>query len=124
MEGQGGQDREAKKQKIKRSDDARSMRLAVHASVTDQRKPKVEYTETCCVTPHPNKQTKPRLQFSLELSNVYYVSSNAKSSQFGAMLYIFKENEAAIKMIMKGRSPTLRHVSRTHRVAVTGCLTE
>ena len=30
----------------------------------------------------------------------------------------FEDNEAVIKMIMKGRSPTMRHVSRTHRVAL------
>ena len=30
----------------------------------------------------------------------------------------FKTNEAVIKMIIKGRSPTVRHVSRTHRVAI------
>ena len=34
------------------------------------------------------------------------------------MLYIFEDNEAVIKMIIKGRSPTVRHVSRTHRVAL------
>ena len=34
------------------------------------------------------------------------------------MLYIFEDNEAVIKMIFKGRSPTMRHVSRTHRVAL------
>ena len=34
------------------------------------------------------------------------------------MLYIFEVNEAVIKMIIKGRSPTMRHVSRTHRVAL------
>ena len=28
----------------------------------------------------------------------------------------FEDDEAAIKMIIKGRSPTVRHVSRTHRV--------
>ena len=33
-------------------------------------------------------------------------------------LYVFEDNEAVIKMIMKGRSPTMRHVSRTHRVAL------
>ena len=31
---------------------------------------------------------------------------------------LFEDNEAVIKMIMKGRSPTMRHVSRTHRVAL------
>ena len=34
------------------------------------------------------------------------------------MLYIFEDNEAVIKMIVKGRSPSMRHVSRTHRVAL------
>ena len=40
------------------------------------------------------------------------------SSQSGAMLNIFEDNEAVIKIIIKGRSPTMRHVSRTHRVAL------
>ena len=35
-----------------------------------------------------------------------------------AKLYVFEDNEAVIKMITKGRSPTMRHVSRTHRVAL------
>ena len=30
----------------------------------------------------------------------------------------FEDNEAMIKMIFKGRSRTMRHVSRTHRVAL------
>ena len=30
----------------------------------------------------------------------------------------FEDNEAVIKMVIKGRSPTMRHVSRTHRVAL------
>ena len=33
-------------------------------------------------------------------------------------LFVFEDNEAVIKMIIKGRSPTMRHVSRTHRVAL------
>ena len=39
------------------------------------------------------------------------------SSQGESQLYFFEENEAVIK-IVKGRSPTMRHVSRTHRVAL------
>ena len=31
---------------------------------------------------------------------------------------MFEDNEAVIKMIINGRSPTMRHVSRTHRVAL------
>ena len=35
------------------------------------------------------------------------------------MHYVFfEDNEAVIKMITKSRSPTMRHVSRTHRVAL------
>ena len=33
-------------------------------------------------------------------------------------VYIFEDNEAVIKMTIKGRSPTMRHVSRKHRVAL------
>ena len=46
------------------------------------------------------------------------VPSNVQSASREALLYVFEDNEAAIKMIMKGRSPTMRHVSRTHRVAL------
>ena len=33
-------------------------------------------------------------------------------------MYLNEGSEAVIKMIIKGRSPTMRHVSRTHRVAL------
>ena len=41
-----------------------------------------------------------------------------RSSGSSAMLYVFEDNEAVIKIIIKGRSPTMRHVSRTDRVAL------
>ena len=53
-----------------------------------------------------------------QLSNVDYVPTDTHSSQGESQLYIFEDNEAVIKMIIKGRSPTMRHVSRTHRVAI------
>ena len=43
--------------------------------------------------------------------------SNVQSARQEALLYVFEDNEAVIKMIIKG-SPTMRHVSRTHRVAL------
>ena len=46
------------------------------------------------------------------------VPSNVQSARQEALLYVFVDNEAVIKMIIKGRSPTMRHVSRTHRVAL------
>ena len=44
--------------------------------------------------------------------------SNVQSASQEALLYVFEDIEAVIKMIIKGRSPTMRHVSRTHRVAL------
>ena len=68
---------------------------------------------------HTQNQTKvPSQHDNFDLSDIDYVPSNAKFSRFVAMLYIFEDNEAVIKMIIKGRSPTIRHVSRTHRVAL------
>ena len=50
--------------------------------------------------------------------NVDSIHSNVQSSLQEALLFVFEDNEAVIKMIIKGRSPTMRHVSRTHRVAL------
>ena len=66
---------------------------------------------------HKRKQI-PTTNTNLDLTNVDHVSSNVKPSGSNALLYVFEDNEAVIKMIMKGRSPTMRHVSRTHRVAL------
>ena len=52
------------------------------------------------------------------MENIDSVPSNVQSSRQEALLYVFEDNEAVIKMIVKGRSPTMRHVSRTHRVAL------
>ena len=47
-----------------------------------------------------------------------FISSNVHSSHQEALLYVFEDDEPVIKMIIKGRSPTMRPVSRTHRVAL------
>ena len=52
------------------------------------------------------------------VQDIDLVPSNVQSANHEALLYVFEDNEAVIKMIMKGRSPTMRHVSRTHRVAL------
>ena len=75
--------------------------------------------ETCRKTPNTNmKNPNPTKHVNLDLNNVDHVSSNVRSSRFGAVLCVLEDNEAVIKMIVKGRSPTMRHVSRTHRVAL------
>ena len=45
-----------------------------------------------------------------------HVPPSTKMSSGSAKLYVFEDNEAVIKMCIKGRSPTMRHVARTHRV--------
>ena len=52
------------------------------------------------------------------MKDIDSVLSNVQSARQEASLFVFEDNEAVIKMIMKGRRPTMRHVSRTHRVAV------
>ena len=51
-------------------------------------------------------------------NNIDCVPSNVQFLNQEALLYVFEDNEAVIKMIIKGRSPTMRHVSRTHRVSL------
>ena len=46
------------------------------------------------------------------MQDIDSVPSNVQSASREALLYVFEDNEAVIKMIMKGRSPTMRHVSR------------
>ena len=52
------------------------------------------------------------------MQDIDSVPSNVQSARQEALLYVFEDNEAVIIMIMKGRRPTMRHVSRTHRVAL------
>ena len=52
------------------------------------------------------------------MKDIDVVPSNFQSARQEALLYVFEDNEAVIKMIIKGRSPTMRHVSRTHRVVL------
>ena len=52
------------------------------------------------------------------MQDIDSVLSNVQSASQEALLYVFEDNEAVIKMIMKGRRITTRHVSRTHRVAL------
>ena len=52
------------------------------------------------------------------LNNIDLCSLKRPVSHQEALLYVFEDNEAMIKMIIKGRSPAMRHVSRTHRVTL------
>ena len=64
-----------------------------------------------------HKRHKPHKKIDV-MKDIDSVPSNVQSARQEALLYVFEDNEAVIKMIMKGRSPTMRHVSRTHQVAL------
>ena len=53
-------------------------------------------------------------------TNIDHIPSSTTHPGSSAMLYVFEDNEAVSKMIIKGRSRTMRHVSRTHRVVLDG----
>ena len=80
-------------------------------------RPVVNKSEVCSPfhTIHKRKQSQRVIN---DLDNVDFIPSNFQSSHQEALSYVFEDNEAVIKMIIKGRSPTMRHVSRTHRVAL------
>ena len=69
-------------------------------------------------TPHTFQKRKQSQGVINGLDNVDFIPSNVNPSRQEVLLYVFEDNEAVIKMIIKGRSPTMRHVSRTHRVAL------
>ena len=56
----------------------------------------------------------PLTNTNLDLNKIDHVPSSGTHAGSNAMLYVFEDIEAVIKMRIKGRSPTLRQVSRTH----------
>ena len=52
------------------------------------------------------------------MEDIACVPSNFQSARQEGLLFVFDDNEAVIKMIIKGRCPTMGHVSRTHRAAL------
>ena len=52
------------------------------------------------------------------MEDIDSVLSNVQSAHQEALLYVFEVKEAVIKMIIKGRSLTMRHVFRSQRVAL------
>ena len=71
-----------------------------------------------CSPPHTIHKRKQSQRVINNLDDFDFIPSIVQSSHQEALLYVFEDNEAAIKMTIKGRSPTMRRVSRTHRVAL------
>ena len=66
-------------------------------------------------TKTPNVKRRQKVE---QLNGVDYVPTSTLSSQSESQLYILEDNEAVIRIMIKGRSPTMRHVSKTLRVAL------
>ena len=72
-------------------------------------------------TPNQNKPnsvfkpTKKQVEPKTLLETIHGVTPSAPSSNERATLFVFEDDEAVIKMVIKARSPHMRHVSRTHR---------
>ena len=47
-----------------------------------------------------------------------HVNRPHTSSSKSASLLVFEDTDVVIKMIRKGPSPSMRHISRTHRVSL------
>ena len=62
----------------------------------------------------PKKKTQLENEKYATHCNNLFVSTNANSSQGESQLCVFEDNEAVIQMIIKGRSPTMRLLSRAH----------
>ena len=64
-----------------------------------------------------HKHHKPHKKIDV-MKDIDSVPSNVQSARQEALLFVFEDNEAVIKTAIKGRSPMMRHVSRTHRVVL------
>ena len=58
-----------------------------------------------CSPPHPNQKRKQCQRVINDLDNVDCITSNVTSFHQEVLLFVFEDNEAVIKMIIKGRSP-------------------
>ena len=65
-----------------------------------------------------NQTKAPTTHDSSDLFHVDNMLSNTKFLSPMLCCTCLRDNEAVIKKIIKGSSPTMRHVSRTHRVAL------
>ena len=73
-------------------------------------------TRACTRETGAKNQSTPKIKQvsdqNVDLSHIVRLPSNVRLSEKESQLYIFEDNEAVIKMLIKGRSPTMRHVSR------------
>ena len=69
-----------------------------------------EHNQTCISHPNQAHQRHANKHWSYSSKYIGFWPS--------VMLYVFEDNEAVIKMIIKDRSPTMRHTSRSHKIRI------
>jgi len=65
--------------------------------------------------PPPQRKLSPQTIYDI-FGSIDYVPPSLPITYGAADLYLLEDNDAVIKMVVKQRSPQLRHVARTHRV--------
>ena len=85
--------------------------IEVLRSTNNTVKPNHDSIRESCARPNPKTKTptNKRKHKVDQLSDVDHVPTNTHSSHGESQLYTFEDNEAVIKMIIKRRSPTMRH---------------
>ena len=88
-----------------------------------------QYRETCCATgldaKHTNTKTKNHTnRDDIEFFGVDHVTTNAKPSHSGALVCIFDDSEAVIKMIFSAEVRRWHMCPEPTELRLIGCLTE
>ena len=90
--------------------------IEVLLSTNNTVKPNHNGIQESVATLHSKAKTQnvKRRQNVEQLSDVDHVPTNTHSSRGESQLYILKTTKLSSRSLFKGRSPTMRHMSRTH----------
>jgi hypothetical protein len=89
--------------------------LALWDIVIDVFSPAQAKQRLCNISKNPNLTVSSTTIYDL-FGSVDYVPPSLPITYGSANLFLLEDNDAVIKMVVKQRSPQMRHVSRTHRV--------
>ena len=92
---------------------AQSEHHSARGDPSGRQPPQGSKVETSCLSDVARSLDSTKLCLNRDID---FVPPSAPLSSGMSKLFLFEDNEAVIKMCLKGRSPNLRHISRTHRV--------
>ena len=94
--------------------------IALDASLRLEGIPCLQFWELVVSVFHPElvfpMDREPIETTRIDAFNVDWVPPSFPPSKGITRLYMFEDNEPVIKMTIKGRSPQMRHMPRTHRI--------